>query len=109
MATPENMKTVASRIVKCKEAGNQVVVVVSAPGDETDELIALAKKITDSPDEREMDVLRELAKGATNREIAMRLHLAEGTVKNYVTTLLQKLGVADRTRAALKGRELGLL
>ena len=57
MATPENMKTVASRIVKCKEAGNQVVVVVSAPGDETDELIALAKKITDSPDEREMDVL----------------------------------------------------
>jgi len=65
--------------------------------------------LIDPLSEREMDVLRELAKGATNREIAMRLHLAEGTVKNYVTTLLQKLGVADRTRAALKGRELGLL
>ncbi len=57
VATPENMRAVAKRIVKCKDEGNQVVVVVSAPGDETDELIELAHKITDSPDEREMDVL----------------------------------------------------
>ena len=57
MATPANMKEVAGRIVKCKNEGNQVVVVVSAPGDETDELISLAKQITDSPDDREMDVL----------------------------------------------------
>ena len=57
VATPENMRAVAKRIVKCKDEGHQVVVVVSAPGDETDELIDLAHKITDSPDEREMDVL----------------------------------------------------
>ena len=57
VATPANMKEVAGRIVKCKNEGNQVVVVVSAPGDETDELISLAKQITDSPDDREMDVL----------------------------------------------------
>jgi DNA-binding NarL/FixJ family response regulator len=39
----------------------------------------------------------------------MRLSLAEGTVKNYVTNILQKIGVRDRTQAALRGRELGLL
>ncbi|OGF48009.1 MAG: aspartate kinase [Candidatus Firestonebacteria bacterium RIFOXYC2_FULL_39_67] len=57
VATPANMKDVARRIVKCKDEGNEVVVVVSAPGDETDNLIDLAKQITDTPDEREMDVL----------------------------------------------------
>jgi DNA-binding NarL/FixJ family response regulator len=59
--------------------------------------------------EREIDVLRLVAQGYSNREIAGRLFLAEGTVKNYVTTLLQKIGVRDRTQAALRGRELGLL
>ncbi|MFH1824273.1 MAG: aspartate kinase [Candidatus Firestonebacteria bacterium] len=57
MATPELIKNVAKRIIKAKENGNQVVVVVSAPGDETDDLISLAREITDSPDDREMDVL----------------------------------------------------
>ncbi len=59
--------------------------------------------------EREREVLRLLALGLTNREIATRLHLAEGTVKNYVTSILQKLGVRDRTQAALRAREMGLL
>ncbi|MEI7903828.1 MAG: aspartate kinase, partial [Candidatus Firestonebacteria bacterium] len=57
VATPERILNVAKRIVKTKAEGNSVVVVVSAPGDETDDLIALAEQITDSPDEREMDVL----------------------------------------------------
>jgi DNA-binding NarL/FixJ family response regulator len=59
--------------------------------------------------EREREVLRLLAQGLSNREIAARLSLAHGTVKNYVTTILQKLGVRDRTQAALRARELGLL
>ena len=59
--------------------------------------------------EREREVLRLLALGLTNREIAARLYLAEGTVKNYVTSILQKLGVRDRTQAALRAREMGLL
>ncbi|RMF31607.1 MAG: DNA-binding response regulator [Chloroflexi bacterium] len=59
--------------------------------------------------DREREVLRLLAQGLTNREIAARLHLAEGTVKNYVTHILQKLGVRDRTQAALRAREMGLL
>jgi len=59
--------------------------------------------------EREQQVVTLLAQGLSNREIAARLHLAPGTVKNYVTSILQKLGVRDRTQAALRARELGLI
>lgn len=59
--------------------------------------------------ERELEVLRKLAAGATNREIATALVIAEGTVKNHITNILGKLGVKDRTQAALKARELGLV
>ena len=51
--------------------------------------------------EREMDVLRQIARGQSNKEIAATLHLTEGTVKGYVSTILGKLQVADRTQAAL--------
>jgi len=59
--------------------------------------------------ERELEILRLLAAGANNRQIASQLFLAEGTVKNYISTILDKLGVQDRTQAALRARELGLL
>ena len=59
--------------------------------------------------EREMDVLKLVAAGMSNREIGTRLSLAEGTVKNYVTNVLQKIGVRDRTQAAIRAKELGLL
>jgi DNA-binding NarL/FixJ family response regulator len=59
--------------------------------------------------EREQEILELLALGLNNREIADRLSLAPGTVKNYVTTILQKLGVRDRTQAAIRARELGLI
>jgi DNA-binding NarL/FixJ family response regulator len=59
--------------------------------------------------DREREILRLLAQGLSNREIADRLSLAQGTVKNYVTTILQKLGARDRTQAALRARELGLI
>ncbi|MFE9750477.1 response regulator [Saccharothrix saharensis] len=58
--------------------------------------------------ERELDVVRLLAEGRSNREIAGTLYLAEGTVKNLVTGVLAKLQVRDRTQAALRARELGL-
>jgi DNA-binding NarL/FixJ family response regulator len=59
--------------------------------------------------EREREILQLMGQGLSNREIADRLILAQGTVKNYVTTILQKLGARDRTQAALRARELGLL
>lgn len=59
--------------------------------------------------ERESEVIRLVAAGLSNKEIADRINLAEGTVKNYVTGALQKLGVRDRTQAALRARELGLI
>lgn len=58
---------------------------------------------------RELEVLRLLASGASNREIASALVIAEGTVKNHVTSILGKLAVRDRTQAALKAKDLGLI
>lgn len=58
---------------------------------------------------RETEVLRLMAGGYNNREIAEALGTAEGTVKNHVSTVLSKLGVRDRTRAVLKALELGLI
>lgn len=57
---------------------------------------------------RERDVLRLLAHGLANSEIAGRLYLSEGTVRNYVSTIFAKLGVADRTQAALIALRLGI-
>ena len=59
--------------------------------------------------DRELDVLRLLADGRSNREIEAALFLAEGTVKNHVTNVLGKLGARDRTQAALRARALDLL
>jgi DNA-binding NarL/FixJ family response regulator len=70
---------------------------------------AWSQELTDPLSTRELEILRLLASGATNREIAAQLVLAEGTVKNHVTNILNKLGVSDRTQAALKARDLGLL
>jgi DNA-binding NarL/FixJ family response regulator len=58
---------------------------------------------------RETEILRLLASGFSNREIAEALSLAEGTVKNYISTVLAKFGVKDRTRAVLRALHLGLL
>jgi DNA-binding NarL/FixJ family response regulator len=58
---------------------------------------------------RERDVLRLLGTGATNREIAERLSLTEGTVKNYISAILAKTGFRDRTNAALYAMRQGLV
>ena len=58
---------------------------------------------------REREILALLGTGASNKEIADRICLAEGTVKNHVTNILSKLDVRDRTQAALRARQLGLV
>ncbi|MCS3809752.1 response regulator transcription factor [Xanthomonas sp. 4461] len=59
--------------------------------------------------EREVAILRLLAGGYSNKEIARTLFLADGTVKNYVSTILEKLGTRDRTRAVLKAITLRVI
>ena len=59
--------------------------------------------------DRELEIVRLLADGRSNREIATALFLAEGTVKNHVTNVLAKLGARDRTQAVLRARALGLI
>lgn len=65
--------------------------------------------ILDVLSERELDVLRLLARGLSNTEIASRLYLSQGTVRNYVSSVLSKLQVADRTQAAVLALRYGLV
>jgi DNA-binding NarL/FixJ family response regulator len=58
---------------------------------------------------REIEVLRLIAGGATNREIATRLVVSEGTVKNHVSSILSRLGLRDRTQAAIYAHDHRLL
>ena len=65
--------------------------------------------IVRSLSERELDVLRLLARGLSNADIAKRLYLSEGTVRNYVSAVLAKLDVTDRTQAAVLALRYGLV
>lgn len=64
---------------------------------------------TDTFSDREVSILRLLAGGYSNREIAKAVFLSEGTVKNYVSDILDKLGTRDRTRAVLKAITLRII
>lgn len=76
---------------------------VAASGDGDD------SKVADNLSARELDVLRLLGKGLSNNEIAAQLFLSEGTVRNYVSAVLAKLQVADRTQAAVLAVKNGLV
>jgi aspartate kinase len=73
VADAQRIKNVALRVAQAKEAGHQVVVVVSAMGDTTDELVRLARQITPHPDEREMDVLLSTGEMVSSTLLAMAL------------------------------------
>jgi two-component system, NarL family, response regulator DesR len=73
------------------------------------QLALAAWEHTDPLTDREREVLREAAAGAGNAEIAARLHLAEGTVRNYLLTAMTKLGARNRTEAANTARDRGEL
>jgi DNA-binding NarL/FixJ family response regulator len=67
------------------------------------------RQLADPLSARELEVLTALCTGLTNKEIASKLTLTEGTVKNHMTQILSKLGALDRTQAALRAHELGLV
>jgi len=73
-----------------------------------DRMIRGQRKLFEELTKREMDVLRQLAAGLANRQIAQRLYLSEKTVRNYISTILQKLHANDRTEAALIAARHGL-
>src|SRR5499433_1364507 len=68
----------------------------------TDQRSKLSPRLIDPLSDREVEIVRLIGSGANNREIAETLFLAEGTVKNHVTSILSKLNVRDRTQAAIK-------
>ena len=83
-------------------AGKLLAQVVAARGGATPHP---RKKLT----ERELSMLVLICRGYSNPEIAQQLHLASGTVRNYVSSILQKLGVEDRTQAAVVAYQRGLV
>ncbi|WDS35187.1 response regulator transcription factor [Pseudoxanthomonas sp.] len=104
-AAPEDLREAIARVA----AGDTLLQPVS-----TDPVRARYQyREQDAPrepfNEREVAILRLLAGGYSNKEIARTLFLAEGTVKNYVSTILDKLGTRDRTRAVLKAITLRVI
>jgi aspartate kinase len=74
VADPDKIRNVARRIARTRDIGHQVVVVISAMGDTTDDLIALAHQITDQPDSREMDMLLSTGEIVSAALLTMALH-----------------------------------
>jgi len=69
----------------------------------------MEKSIPDDFTDREMEVLRLLVKGLSNSQISERAHLAQGTVRNYISRIMQKLGAQDRVQAAVLAMRRGLV
>lgn len=65
-------------------------------------------QLTDKLTDREIDILEQLAHGFNNADIAIRVHLSEGTVRNHVSAILTKLEVSDRTQAAILAIQHGM-
>jgi DNA-binding NarL/FixJ family response regulator len=86
------------------EVARRVLTGLSGPHHQSE---TMADEPVESLTDRELEILKLVAQGFSNPEIASRLFLAEGTVKNYVTNILQKTGAKDRTEAAVKGKSLG--
>ena len=98
--------------IRTVAAGGTLVMPMTASASETMKLEATEFPSSERPSAltaRELEVLRLIARGMSNREIAEASGTSEGTVKNQTSSILQKLGVRDRTRAVLKAAELGLL
>ncbi|MGB7341374.1 MAG: response regulator transcription factor [Phototrophicaceae bacterium] len=71
--------------------------------------VAIDSSISDDLNDREREILNLLANGLSNADIASKIHLAEGTVRNYVSSIFTKLNVSDRTQAAALAWRHGLV
>ncbi len=104
-AAPEDLRDAIARVA----AGDTLLQPVSTEPVRARYRFHDASAPTETFSEREVAILRLLAGGYSNKEIARSLFLAEGTVKNYVSTILEKLGTRDRTRAVLKAITLQVI
>ncbi len=103
---PAVMQQVRSALAQAKRDSSQAMSASPQPAQGCSRSGAL-----NHPDltEREIEVLRLIAKGATNREIAEELVISEGTVKTHISNILSRLNLRDRTQAAIYAREHALL
>ena len=101
VANPERIKGVAKRVASYKKAGNDVVVVVSALGDTTDELIKLANQINESPSEREMDMLMSTGEQISVSLLAMALHKIGQKAISFTGAQVGILTDSSHTRARI--------
>lgn len=106
--------TVASKVIasfsrpQTFDAAKQPGVVSSSSSSTTSNAASPSPRLADLTG-REIEVLRLIARGATNREIAEQLVISEGTVKNHISNILSRLGLRDRTQAAIYAHEKGWL
>ena len=104
-AAPEDLREAIARVA----AGETLLQPVSTGPVRARYRYHAADAPTDTFSEREVAILRLMAGGYSNREIARAVFLAEGTVKNYVSAILDKLDTRDRTRAVLKAITLRII
>ena len=104
-ASPEDLLDAIARVA----AGDTLLAPVSTDPVRARYAYRDTSEPTDTFSEREVAILRLLAGGYSNKEIARAVFLSEGTVKNYVSDILDKLGTRDRTRAVLKAITLQII
>jgi DNA-binding NarL/FixJ family response regulator len=104
-ASPEDLLEAISRVA----AGETLLAPVSTDPVRARYAFRDQSEPTDTFSEREVAILRLLAGGYSNKEVARAVFLSEGTVKNYVSDILDKLGTRDRTRAVLKAITLRII
>jgi aspartate kinase len=101
VADAERIKSVARRIVAAKEAGNQVLVVVSAMGKSTDELIALAHEVAETPPDREMDMLLTAGERIAVAMVAMAVHELGHDAVSFTGSQAGIITTSDHRRARI--------
>jgi len=101
VATPEKIKNIAKRVLNTRAQGNDVVVVVSAMGDTTDELLELARQITDDPQERETDMLLSTGEQVSIALLSMAIHALGYSVISLTGAQVGILTSAVHTKARI--------
>src|SRR5690606_39016670 len=102
VANAERIMAAARRAIRTKQEGNQVMVVVSARGDTTDELISLAKEITEEPPAREMDMLLSTGEQISIALLAMAIHTMGESAISFTGSQIGIVTDSSHTKARIK-------